>query len=187
MTLRYIMRHYGTCGHVVDTESKKVFDEYAGWRQTTDLVTGKIVDYQNEVSTEGDAQVVHVHPFRYCPCMNCVEADLGAEERHYEKLSESLPKVQAKDEQVWLEVKRVLRERKFESFWISNKDRWVAFKELSAYAAECFVAVGATAHGVTLCKHGHAFHRMGCPCLETNLINAGARCEQECSKEPIKR
>lgn len=79
MTEHFVMRHYGSCGHVVDTESKESFDEFAWPRQTTDVMTGKIVEYQNEVTTEGDAKVVHVHPFRYCPCKNCVEADLRAE------------------------------------------------------------------------------------------------------------
>lgn len=79
MTERFIMRHYGDCGHVVDTESKEAFDEFARERETTDLMTGERVKYRNTVTTEGDAKIVHVHPFRYCPCKNCIEADLRAE------------------------------------------------------------------------------------------------------------
>src|SRR5579885_1545763 len=98
MSERFIMRHYGSCGHVVDTESKRVFDQFAGPRQTTDIATGQIVEYQNEVTTEGDAKVVHVHPFRYCPCKNCVEADLTDEEARYISKAQPMPKVRAKDE-----------------------------------------------------------------------------------------
>jgi len=145
VTERFIMRHYGSCGHVVDTESKKDFDEFARLRQTTDLMTGQIVEYQNEVTTDGDAKVVHVHPFRHCPCKNCVETDLADEEARYEKRAASLPKVRARDEQkTRLEVKRILRERNLQSFWISNKDLYVAFERLPKETAERFLAVGAT-------------------------------------------
>ncbi len=82
MAERFVMRHYGSCGHVVDEESKELFDKYAAPFVAHPPV-GDPTPFQNEVTTETDGgvttKVVHVHPFRYFNCKNCIEADLRAE------------------------------------------------------------------------------------------------------------
>lgn len=77
---RFVMRHYGSCGHVVDEESKESFDHFAAPRDVGCPIMGTIKGFQNEVTTEPDGtKIVHVHPLRYCPCKNCIEASLREE------------------------------------------------------------------------------------------------------------
>lgn len=74
----HVLRHYGSCGHVKDEAiSEERFRQWAAPRIAKTL-TGDVAT-QNEVTTEGDTFVVHVHPDRYFACVDCIRASLAEE------------------------------------------------------------------------------------------------------------
>lgn len=91
--MRYIMRFYGSCGHIKNEDIDAA--QFADWTRHHDArplhtvsaneefilkAMGEPVpppEPRNEVTTEGDAQVVHVYPFRYCVCSDCMADDVA--------------------------------------------------------------------------------------------------------------
>jgi hypothetical protein len=81
MTERYIMRFYGSCSHIEDTESKELFDQFSAPRElTTWPGRPRKIIVKNEVTTEKDGtKIVHVHPYRYCCCKACMLSQMEAD------------------------------------------------------------------------------------------------------------
>lgn len=67
----YRMRHYGSCGHVVEYKSKKLYDKFSAPRE----VAGKL--YMNPIEEQGGVKIVLVHPDRYCVCEGCILVDMA--------------------------------------------------------------------------------------------------------------
>jgi len=95
----YRMRHFGSCGHVVEYKSKRLFDKYSSPRE----VDGKL--FMNPVVEEGDAKIVLVHPDRFCVCEGCIMVDIAIdklenlkddEKQHEELLKKKLEWLQSK-------------------------------------------------------------------------------------------
>lgn len=74
-----IVRHYGSCGHIVDTADDRLFEKFAAPHYHQSLTDKAPVLVQNEVTEENGVKVVHVHPYRYCPCHNCCLAELESD------------------------------------------------------------------------------------------------------------
>ena len=64
--MRHILRFYGSCNHIKNEEIGP--DKFADWTR-----------HENVVTTEGDAQIVHVHPYRFCVCSDCMAEDVEGE------------------------------------------------------------------------------------------------------------
>lgn len=76
--MRLVMRHYGSCGHVKDEAvTEEAFQRWTAPRVAQTL-TGDVAT-RNEVTTEGDALIVHVHPDRYFTCRDCIVSSLESE------------------------------------------------------------------------------------------------------------
>lgn len=79
--MRYIVRFHGSCGHQEDRESHEKFIEMSSPHMEYGAVSSGMVTC--EVTTEGEDQVVHTYPGRYCVCYKCAMEILEADARDY--------------------------------------------------------------------------------------------------------
>jgi hypothetical protein len=71
-----ILRFYGSCGHIEDKLISE--EEMNNWKKPVIVksIFGGENSHINEVTTEEENSIVHVHPFRWCSCEKCMAEDL---------------------------------------------------------------------------------------------------------------
>ena len=70
-----ILRFYGSCGHIEDKEiSNENFEKWTAETMVKTILGDSL--HKNEVTIKDENRIVHVHPFRYCCCENCMMEDM---------------------------------------------------------------------------------------------------------------
>lgn len=76
----YILRFYGSCGHITNEEiSEELFIEYSK-EILVKTIFGNVL-HKNEITKENEKQIVHIHPFRFCICRDCMKEEVIKIER----------------------------------------------------------------------------------------------------------
>ena len=71
MEIKYILRFYGSCGHIENTEiSLEEFERWSAERLSKTIFGDHLV--KAEVTVEENNKIVHIYPERYCCCCGIV-------------------------------------------------------------------------------------------------------------------